>query len=55
MKLVVSDASPLIVIAKSGLIPVLTRLVEEIVIPEAVYAECTVDIAERATHIVLAK
>ena len=34
MKLVVSDASPLIVIAKSGLIPVLTRLVEEIIIPE---------------------
>ncbi len=45
MKLVVSDASPLIVIAKSGLIPVLTRLVEEIIIPGTVYAECTVDIA----------
>lgn len=45
MKLVVSDASPLIVIAKSGLIPVLTRLVEQIIIPEAVYAECTVEIA----------
>ncbi len=42
MKLVVSDASPLIVIAKSGLIPVLTRLVEEIIIPDAVYTECTV-------------
>ncbi|WP_428663045.1 DUF3368 domain-containing protein [Reyranella sp.] len=45
MKLVVSDASPLIVIAKSGLIPVLTRLVKEIIIPGTVYAECTVDIA----------
>ncbi|MCW5704593.1 MAG: hypothetical protein KIT82_18665 [Bradyrhizobium sp.] len=31
MKLVVSDASPLIVIAKSGLIPVLTRLVDEVI------------------------
>jgi predicted nucleic acid-binding protein len=45
VKLIVSDASPLIVIAKSGLIPVLTRLVEEIIVPHAVYAECTVDIA----------
>ena len=45
MKLVVSDASPLIVIAKSGLIPVLTRLVEVVIIPDAVYAECTVDVA----------
>lgn len=45
MKLVVSDASPLIVIAKSGLIPVLTRLVEEVIIPEAVHGECTADLA----------
>lgn len=41
MKLVVSDASPLIVIARSGLIPVLNGMVEEVVIPETVYAECT--------------
>lgn len=45
MKLIVSDASPLIVIAKSGLIPVLAGLAEEVIIPEAVYAECTTDIA----------
>lgn len=45
MKLIVSDASPLIVIAKSGLLPVLTALVEEVVIPETVYAECTVEIS----------
>jgi predicted nucleic acid-binding protein len=52
VKLVVSDASPLIVIAKSGLIPVLIRLVEEIIIPDAVYAECTVDIAMPGAQVV---
>jgi predicted nucleic acid-binding protein len=41
VKLIVSDASPLIVIARTGLIPVLNEMVEEVVIPEAVYAECT--------------
>ena len=45
MRLIVSDASPLIVIAKSGLLPVLAGLVEEIIVPETVYAECTVEIA----------
>lgn len=45
MKLVVSDASPLIVIAKTGLIPVLNGMVEEVIIPETVYAECTLDLA----------
>ncbi len=43
MKLVVSDASPLIVIAKSGLIPMLNGMVEEVVIPKIVYAECARD------------
>lgn len=45
MKLIVSDASPLIVIAKSSLIPMLTGMVEEVIIPETVYAECTIEIA----------
>lgn len=45
MKLIVSDASPLIVIAKSGLIPVLKGMAEEVIVPEAVYAECTLDLA----------
>jgi predicted nucleic acid-binding protein len=44
VKLIVSDASPLIVIARSGLIPVLNGMVEEVIVPEAVYAECTVDL-----------
>lgn len=43
MRLIVSDASPLIVIAKSGLIPVLNGMVEEVIIPETVYGECTPD------------
>lgn len=45
MKLIVSDASPLIVIARSGLIPVLNGMAEEVIIPETVYVECTVDLA----------
>lgn len=45
MKLIVSDASPLIVIARSELIPVLNGMAEEVIIPETVYAECTVDLA----------
>lgn len=45
MKLIVSDASPLIVIAKTGLVPVLNGIVEEVIIPETVYAECTLDLA----------
>jgi predicted nucleic acid-binding protein len=44
VKLIVSDASPLIVIAKTGLIPVLNGLVEEVIVPETVYAECTLDL-----------
>jgi hypothetical protein len=43
LRLIVSDASPLIVIAKSGLIPVLNGMVEEVIIPETVYGECTFD------------
>ena len=45
MKLIVSDASPLIVIARSGLIPVLNGMVEEVIVPATVYAECTLDLA----------
>jgi len=45
VKLIVSDASPLIALAKSGLIPLLNGLVEEVIVPETVYAECTAEIA----------
>jgi predicted nucleic acid-binding protein len=34
VKLIVSDASPLIVIAKTELIPVLNGMVEEVIVPE---------------------
>lgn len=37
------DASPLIVMAKSGLIPVLNGVAEDVIIPQTVYAECTVE------------
>jgi predicted nucleic acid-binding protein len=33
VKLIVSDASPLIVIAKTGLIPLLNGMVEEVIVP----------------------
>jgi uncharacterized protein len=43
VRLIVSDASPLIVIAKSDLLSVLNGLVEEVIIPQSVYAECTIN------------
>lgn len=46
MRLIVADASPLIVIAKSGLIPVLKDITEEVIIPETDYAECTVGVTQ---------
>jgi len=44
VKLIVCDASPLIVIAKTGLIPVLKGTAEEVIVPETVYAETTIDL-----------
>jgi len=44
VKLIVCDASPLIVIAKSGLIPVLKGTAEDVIVPETVYAEATIDL-----------
>lgn len=41
MRLIVSDASPLIVLAASGPLSVLDRMTEEVVVPESVFAECT--------------
>lgn len=45
MKVLVADASPLIVIAQSGLIPMFVKLVKEVIVPQTVYAECTSDIS----------
>lgn len=43
MKLIVADSSPLIVLARSGLIPVLVQVAGEVVAPAMVFAECTAD------------
>jgi predicted nucleic acid-binding protein len=44
VKLIVSDASPLIVLARSELIPVLNAMIDEVIIPRTVYGECTIDL-----------
>jgi predicted nucleic acid-binding protein len=43
VKLIVADTSPLIVVARSRLVPVLKQVAEEVVLPATVYAECTLD------------
>lgn len=43
MKLIVADSSPLIALASSGHIKVLLKIVGEVVIPETVFQECTLD------------
>ena len=44
---VVSNSSPLIHLSKIGLLDILEKLFDEIIIPEAVYDECVVDGGER--------
>jgi len=44
VKLIVCDASPLIVIAKTGLIPVLNRMADEVIVPKTVHSEATIDL-----------
>lgn len=43
MKLIVADSSPLIVLARSGLIPVLVQVAGEVVTSATVFAECTAE------------
>lgn len=45
MKLIVADASPMIIIAKSRLIPILAEMVDEVIIPQTVHAECTLEMS----------
>jgi len=45
VKLIVCDASPLIVIARSGLIAVLKGTAENVMVPETVFAAATIDLA----------
>lgn len=44
MKPIVTDASPLIIIARTGLIPMLNAMIAEVIVPETVHAECTRDL-----------
>jgi predicted nucleic acid-binding protein len=44
VKIVVAGASPLIVIARSGLLFVLTGLADAVVVPQTVYDECAADV-----------
>lgn len=41
MKLIVADSSPLIVFARAGLLTVLHQVAGDILVPEAVFGECT--------------
>lgn len=43
MTLIVTDASPLIVLARSGLIPVLVEVAGQVILPTTVMAECTAE------------
>ncbi|GGA81512.1 hypothetical protein GCM10011491_06000 [Brucella endophytica] len=52
MKLVASDASPLIIFAKSNLIPLLTGMIDEVIVPETVYAECVADVAMPGARVI---
>lgn len=52
MKLVVADSSPLIVFARSGLLPMLRQVVGEIVVPQTVYEECTGDMSKPGARII---
>lgn len=43
MKRIVADSSPLIVLARSGLIPVLKQVAGDVLAPATVFSECTAD------------
>ncbi len=52
MKLVVADSSPLIVFARSELLPILRQVIREIVVPQTVYEECTGDMSKPGAKII---
>jgi predicted nucleic acid-binding protein len=52
MKLIVADSSPLIVFARSELLPILRQMVGEIVVPQTVYEECTGDMNKPGAKII---
>jgi predicted nucleic acid-binding protein len=52
MKLIVADSSPLIVFARSELLPILRQVAGEIVVPQTVYEECTGDMNKPGAKII---
>ena len=52
MKLVVADSSPLIVFARSELLPMLRQVVGEVIVPQTVYEECTGDMNKPGARII---
>lgn len=52
MRLIVADSSPLIVFARSQLLPILRQIVGEIVVPQTVYEECTGDMNKPGAKII---
>lgn len=52
MRLVVADSSPLIVFARSELLPILRQVAGEIVVPQTVYEECTGDMNKPGARII---
>lgn len=52
MKVIVADSSPLIVFARSELLPVLRPVVGEIIVPKMVFEECIGDISKPGAQII---
>ncbi len=52
--MIVADASPLIMLARSGLVPVLKGVAGEVTVPEAVWHECTGDAARPGARALVA-
>jgi predicted nucleic acid-binding protein len=52
VKVIVADSSPLIVFARSELLPMLRQIVGEIVVPQTVYEECTGDMSKPGAQII---
>jgi hypothetical protein len=52
--MIVADASPLIMLARSGLVPVLIVVAGEVVAPEAVWDECVGDAARPGARALMA-
>jgi predicted nucleic acid-binding protein len=53
VKRIVADSSPLIVLARSGLIPVLNQVAGHVLAPAAVFPECTADAARPGAEAIL--